>query len=164
VPEDSAFACGIDFGTSNSTVALATAAGPRVIEADVDGGDIAPSLIYLHRAGRRLAGSEAERTFFTTGHERTACLECSLAPYGISECLQYRRRGGCNDARLLWAVKRDLARPAFGGTNSAPARLAARGRPPDARRAGAGDRSRLIRAPPVGSRWPTSGAVPGRGR
>ena len=113
-----ALACGIDFGTSNSTVALATDAGPRIVRADLDGADIAPSLIYVHRAGRRLAGAEAEKTFFTTGHERTACLECSLAPYGISECLQYRRRGGCNDARLLWAVKRDLAKPAFSGTNS----------------------------------------------
>lgn len=114
----SAFACGIDFGTSNSTVALATESGPVLVPADVDGGEIAPSLIYLHRKGRRLAGAEAERTFFTSGHERTACLECSLAPYGISECLQYRRGGGCNDARLLWAVKRDLAKPAFTGTNS----------------------------------------------
>lgn len=114
----SVLACGIDFGTSNSTVALATETGPEILPADLDGSRIAPSLIYLHRAGRRLAGSEAERTYFTSGHERTACLECSLAPYGISECLQYRRGGGCNDARLLWAVKRDLAKPEFRGTNS----------------------------------------------
>lgn len=115
-PRDS-LCCGIDYGTSNSTVALADATGVRVLEADPSS-EVAPSLIYLHRAGRRLAGADAERTFFTTGHERTACLECSLAPYGISECRQYRRGGGCNDARLLWAVKRDLAKPSFSGTNS----------------------------------------------
>ena len=118
MPPATAFACGLDFGTSNSTVALAGPEGVRVVRSDARGGEIAPSLIYLHRAGRRLAGSAAEMTFFTSGHERTACLECSLAPYGISECRQYRRGGGCNDARLLWAVKRDVAKPGFHGTNS----------------------------------------------
>ena len=113
-----AAACGLDFGTSNSTIAVAEDGGVRIVGADARAGEITPSLIYLHREGRRLAGSAAEMTFFTSGHERTACLECSLAPYGISECKQYRRAGGCNDARLLWAVKRDLAKPSFTGTNS----------------------------------------------
>jgi hypothetical chaperone protein len=109
--------CGIDYGSSNSAVALAYGDGVEVLgEARDDA--LAPSLLYLHRDGRRVAGARASELFFRTGHERTICGRCSLARYGVSDCRQFRRAGSCNDSRLLWSVKRDLANLGFAGTNS----------------------------------------------
>lgn len=109
--------CGIDYGSSNSAVALAFADRVEVVgEAANDA--LAPSTLYLHRDGRRVAGSRATELFYRTGHERTICARCSLAQYGVSDCQQFRRAGSCNDSRLLWSVKRDLANLEFAGTNS----------------------------------------------
>jgi len=78
-----------------------------------------PSFVYLHRAGRRAAGDEAVKTFLVSGHEKTDCWSCPLAPYGWdTDCRQYRKGGGCNDARLLSGVKHELAKLGFAGTNS----------------------------------------------
>jgi hypothetical chaperone protein len=78
-----------------------------------------PSFVYLHRAGRRSAGDEAVKTFLVSGHEKTDCWNCPLAPYGWdTDCRQYRKGGGCNDARLLSGVKHELAKLGFAGTNS----------------------------------------------
>lgn len=109
--------CGVDYGSSNSAVALATSEGVEVLgEAHDDA--LVPSALWLHRDGRRVAGSRAPELFFTTGHERTICARCALAEYGVSDCRQFRRAGSCNDSRLLWGVKRDLANLGFAGTNS----------------------------------------------
>ena len=78
-----------------------------------------PSFIYLHRAGRRAAGDDAVRTFLKSGDEKTDCWKCPLAPYGWdTDCRQYRKGGGCSDARLLAGVKHELAKTGFAGTNS----------------------------------------------
>src|SRR4029077_3367722 len=78
-----------------------------------------PSFVYLHRAGRRSAGDEAVKTFLRSGHEKTDCWKCPLAPYGWdTDCRQYRKGGGCSDARLLSGVKHELAKLGFVGTNS----------------------------------------------
>ncbi len=75
--------------------------------------------MYLHRGGKRAAGEEAVRTFLKSGHEKTDCWNCALAPYGWdTDCRQYRKGGGCNDARLLSGVKHELAKVGFAGTNS----------------------------------------------
>jgi hypothetical chaperone protein len=59
------------------------------------------------------------RRFLKSGHEKTDCWNCSLAPYGWdTDCRQYRKGGGCNDARLLSGVKHELAKLGFAGTNS----------------------------------------------
>jgi hypothetical chaperone protein len=109
--------CGIDYGSSNSAVALAYPDGVEVVgEARDDA--LAPSTLYLHRDGRRVAGNRASELFFRTGHQRTICAGCSLARYGVSDCRQFRRAGSCNYSRLLWSVKRDLANLGFAGTNS----------------------------------------------
>jgi hypothetical chaperone protein len=109
--------CGVDYGSSNSAVALAFADRVEVVgEAANDA--LAPSTLYLHRDGRRVAGTRATELFYRTGHERTICARCSLAQYGVSDCQQFRRAGSCNDSRLLWSVKRDLANLGFAGTNS----------------------------------------------
>jgi hypothetical chaperone protein len=109
--------CGIDYGSSNSAVAVAFRDGVEVV-GDEANDAMAPSALYLHREGRRVAGSRAPELFFRTGHQRTICAGCSLAQYGVSDCRQFRRAGSCNDSRLLWSVKRDLANLGFAGTNS----------------------------------------------
>ena len=112
-----ALGCGIDFGTSNSAIAVAWPDRVQVVAVEPAAPTL-PSIVYLHREGERRAGREAVDRYFTTGHVRTSCGHCSLAPYGLSECLQFRRDGGCNDARLINGVKHDLAKPGFTGTNS----------------------------------------------
>jgi len=108
---------GIDFGTSNSAVAIAYA--DRVEVVPLGSSKTLPSFVYLHREGRRTAGDEAVKTFLKSGHEKTDCWNCSLAPYGWdTDCRQYRKGGGCNDARLLSGVKHELAKLGFAGTNS----------------------------------------------
>jgi len=108
---------GIDFGTSNSSVSIAYA--DRVEVVALGSSRTLPSFVYLHRAGRRAAGDEAVRTFLVSGHEKTDCWNCPLAPYGWdTDCRQYRKGGGCNDSRLLSGVKHELAKLGFAGTNS----------------------------------------------
>ena len=78
-----------------------------------------PSFVYLHRAGRRAAGDEAVKTFLRSGHLKTDCWKCPLAPYGWdTDCRQYRKGGGCSDSRMLSGVKHELAKLGFAGTNS----------------------------------------------
>lgn len=110
---------GIDFGTSNSSVSVAYADHVEIVPLGAPASTVLPSFVYLHRAGRRAAGTEAVRTFLSSGHEKTDCWNCPLAPYGWdTECRQYRKGGGCNDARLLSGVKHELAKLGFAGTNS----------------------------------------------
>ena len=108
---------GIDFGTSNSAVAIAYA--DRVEVVPLGSTRTLPSFVYLHRSGRQAAGDQAVRTFLKSGHEKTDCWKCPLAPYGWdTDCRQYRKGGGCSDARLLSGVKHELAKLGFAGTNS----------------------------------------------
>ncbi len=111
---------GIDFGTSNSSVSIAYADRVEVLQlGHQKSSTTLPSFVYLHRAGRRAAGDEAIRTFLKSGHEKTDCWNCPLAPYGWdTDCRQYRKGGGCNDSRLLSGVKHELAKVGFAGTNS----------------------------------------------
>jgi hypothetical chaperone protein len=109
---------GIDFGTSNSAVAVAYPDRVEVLPLGRTALTL-PSFVYLHRNGGRQAGDEAVRTFLKSGHEKTDCWKCPLAPYGWdTDCRQYRKGGGCNDARLLSGVKHELAKLGFAGTNS----------------------------------------------
>jgi hypothetical chaperone protein len=111
---------GIDFGTSNSAVSIAYADRVEVLSLGRSRASMTlPSFVYLHRAGRHEAGDEAVKTFLKSGHEKTDCWNCSLAPYGWdTDCRQYRKGGGCSDARLLSGVKHELAKLGFAGTNS----------------------------------------------
>lgn len=111
---------GIDFGTSNSAVSVAYADRVEILPiGPTRTSPTLPSFVYLHRSGKRLAGAEGVKTFLTSGHEKTDCWRCPLAPYGWdTDCRQYRKGGGCNDARLLSGVKHELAKIGFAGTNS----------------------------------------------
>src|SRR5260370_42702562 len=111
---------GIDFGTSNSAISVAYPDHVEVVALGRSRSAMTlPSFVYLHRGGRRAAGDEAVKTFLKSGHEKTDCWNCPLAPYGWdTDCRQYRKGGGCNDARLLSGVKHELAKLGFAGTNS----------------------------------------------
>ncbi|HEV2036116.1 MAG TPA: Hsp70 family protein [Candidatus Dormibacteraeota bacterium] len=111
---------GIDFGTSNSAVSVAYADHVDVMPLGRSRSALTlPSFVYLHRSGARAAGDEGVRTFLKSGHQKTDCWKCPLAPYGWdTDCSQYRKGGGCNDARLLSGVKHELAKVGFSGTNS----------------------------------------------
>ena len=111
---------GIDFGTSNSAISIAYPDRVEVLGLGAARSSrTLPSFVYLHRSGRRGAGDEGIKTFLKSGHEKTDCWNCSLAPYGWdTDCRQYRKGGGCNDARLLSGVKHELAKLGFAGTNS----------------------------------------------
>src|ERR1700687_3586253 len=111
---------GIDFGTSNSAVSIAYADRVEVVPLGRSRAAMTlPSFVYLHRARRRSAGDEAVKTFLKSGHEKTDCWKCPLAPYGWdTDCRQYRKGGGCSDARLLAGVKHELAELGVAGTNS----------------------------------------------
>ncbi len=111
---------GIDFGTSNSAVSVAYADHVDVMQLGRSRSAMTlPSFVYLHRSGGRAAGDEGVKTFLKSGHEKTDCWKCPLAPYGWdTDCRQYRKGGGCNDARLLSGVKHELAKIGFAGTNS----------------------------------------------
>lgn len=119
-PAETPVGCGIDFGTSNSAISVAYADRVEVLALGQSRSAMTlPSFVYLHRSGRRGAGDEAVRTFLGSGHEKTNCWNCPLAPYGWdTDCRQYRKGGGCNDARLLSGVKHELAKLGFAGTNS----------------------------------------------
>jgi hypothetical protein len=92
-----------------------TCSGEAVVSADVPYSAIFLTFIV----GRRAAGDQAVRTFLKSGHQKTDCWKCPLAPYGWdTDCRQYRKGGGCSDARLLSGVKHELAKLGFAGTNS----------------------------------------------
>ncbi|HVD00720.1 MAG TPA: Hsp70 family protein [Candidatus Dormibacteraeota bacterium] len=112
--------CGIDFGTSNSAIAVAYADGVEVVPAEsgLDGLTLA-SVAYLHRDGDRRAGEAAIARYLVQGHLHHTCLHCPLVRYGAeTDCRQATRNGGCQDTRLVTGVKRDLARTDFTGTHS----------------------------------------------
>jgi hypothetical protein len=92
-----------------------TCSGEAVVSADVPYSAIFLTFIV----GRRAAGDQAVSTFLKSGHQKTDCWKCPLAPYGWdTDCRQYRKGGGCSDARLLSGVKHELAKLGFAGTNS----------------------------------------------
>jgi hypothetical chaperone protein len=119
IPAPVPIAYGIDFGTSNSAVSVAYSDRVEVLPIGPSRSSMTlPSFVYLHRGGRRDAGDEAVRTFLKSGHAKTDCWNCSLAPYGWdTDCRQYRKGGGCSDARLLSGVKHELAKLGFAGIN-----------------------------------------------
>jgi hypothetical chaperone protein len=119
----SAIAYGIDFGTSNSSIAAAYDDGTtEVLAVERDGSSALRSLIFLHRDGNRLAGADAVRGYLTTGSSRTACSKCALVdrtPAGaFTSCRQYVPGSGCQDSRLLAQIKSDLAIDTFSATHS----------------------------------------------
>lgn len=114
-------AYGIDFGTTNSSIAVAYADDVEVLPVE----ESAPrtqlgSIVYLHRDGSRAAGAEAVRAYLTSGSAKTKCSDCSLVDHvaRLSACRQYQRGGRCNDARLMSGLKEFLSDPGLEDTHS----------------------------------------------
>jgi hypothetical chaperone protein len=116
-------AYGIDFGTTNSSIAVAYRDGIEVIT--VESGstpEILPSIVYLNRDRNRAAGQEAVEQFLITGSQRTACGRCDLVHvidrHRESACRQFRPGSGCHNARLISGIKSDLSETDFVSTHS----------------------------------------------
>src|SRR4051794_40725520 len=94
---------GIDFGTTNSAIAVAYTDHIEVLALE----DLAPrtqlpSIVYLHRDGVSAAGSQAVQGYLVNGSRKTTCSACSLVDHQMmaSDCRMYRRGGRCIDARI----------------------------------------------------------------
>ncbi|GAB3358170.1 Hsp70 family protein [Modestobacter lapidis] len=115
-------AYGIDFGTSNSSIAVAFADGSTHVIGTENRAPALRSLVYLNRDGNRLTGEDSVRAYLTTATAQTACSRCSLVDhtrYGTyTTCVQHRSGGSCRDSRLLAQVKRDLSSDHLDRTNS----------------------------------------------
>lgn len=115
---------GIDFGTSNSAISIAYTDGSvEVLEVGADEMPHSlPSIAYFHRDGNRSAGEDAVSEYLITGSNRTMCENCSLVVDDIhgkySDCLQFSPGGFCNDARLMYGLKSELANDMFRRTHS----------------------------------------------
>jgi hypothetical chaperone protein len=122
-------ACGIDYGTTNSSVAVNVDGKVHVVPMD---GDIAylKSQLFLHRDGDRSCGERAARRYLNESQYRTRCLSCDRTPDRFipplestltwlpDACQQYVPGGGCNDARFLRGLKAELPDLQFTRTTS----------------------------------------------
>ena len=109
-------ACGIDFGTTNSSVSIAYDNGEVelvTIDPSAPMPHSLPSIVYIDRKDTKQAGQEAVQQFMITGALRTSCNKCDLvkyAPLGPStNCKQFLPGSGCQDARLISGLKSLLA-------------------------------------------------------
>ena len=116
-------AYGIDFGTTNSSIAVAYRDRIEVVPVEATGArDILPSLIYLHRDRNRAAGQDAIEQFLINGSAKTPCSRCELVHMiggkRDSDCRQFQPGGRCNDMRLISGIKSDLSDTDFVSTHS----------------------------------------------
>lgn len=114
-------AYGIDFGTTNSSIAIAYSDRVDMVDLSREGpAALLPSIIYLHRNRNRAAGHGAVRQYQVTGAHTTSCADCEFAApaHGTGQCWQYKRGGSCHDARIMSELKVFLADPEFTRTHS----------------------------------------------
>ena len=117
-------AYGIDFGTTNSSIAIAYPDRTEVVSVDPQSStpECLRSIVYVHRDGDMKAGQAAVEQYFVTGAHRTSCSKCSLVEHvngtHYTDCKQHRLRGGCHDARLISGIKSELSHPHIGSTHS----------------------------------------------
>jgi hypothetical chaperone protein len=116
-------AYGIDFGTTNSSIAVAYPGRVEVVPVEAGSmAEVLSSIVYLHRDRNRAAGREAVEQFLVTGAHATRCQRCELVEWadgrGYSDCRQYRPGGGCHDARLVSGLKSELSQKDFVSTHS----------------------------------------------
>ena len=116
-------AYGIDFGTTNSSIAVAYRDRIEVISVESGStSEILPSIVYLNRDRNRAAGQEAIEQFLITGSRKTACGRCSLVHvidgHRESACRQFRPGSSCHNARLISGIKSDMSETDFISTHS----------------------------------------------
>lgn len=116
-------AYGIDFGTTNSSIAVAYRDRLDVVPVETGPLDeVLRSIVYLNRDRNRAAGQEAIEQFLVTGSVKTRCGGCELV-YSFqgqreTDCKQYKPGGSCQNARLIAGVKSYLAETDRGETHS----------------------------------------------
>jgi hypothetical chaperone protein len=120
---DDPVAYGIDFGTTNSSIAVAYRNRIEVVPVEASGlREILPSLIYLNRDGNRAAGQEAAEQYLVTGSSKTICGRCELVEWidnkRFSDCKMFKPGAGCQDSRLISGIKSDLSETDFVSTHS----------------------------------------------
>jgi len=103
------YACGLDFGTTNSSVALGNGAEVRVLELDLlnDNPTSLPSLLYITREGENIVGRAAANAFIERNIDREVVLKqvdlgVDIEGYVASEpdkSESYRRRVEESDIR-----------------------------------------------------------------
>lgn len=110
-------AYGIDFGTSNSSIAAAFPDHVELVAVEPALSSLKeclPSILYIGHTGNQLAGSSAIGRFLVEGGRRTSCSSCDLVTWeagrGYSRCQWFSRGGGCADARIISGIKGDLYR------------------------------------------------------
>ena len=134
--------CGLDFGTTNSSVAISDGDAVRVIELDPlnDNPMSLPSVLYISRDGERIVGRRAANTFIERNVDREVILkevdlDVEIEAYVASEpdkSESYRPRQETEDireavraratvevnapGRLFQSVKSSLRYTAFKGT------------------------------------------------
>ena len=107
-------AYGIDFGTTNSSLAIAYADRVEILPIYPDSQMPAclPSMVYLDRSDDSSAGKEALERFTRFGNQRTVCSKCDRVRIylgeAITDCRQYRQGMGCLDSRLISDLKAEL--------------------------------------------------------
>lgn len=107
----------IDFGTSNSSIAVAYPDRVEVVAVEDNSSlpESLPSIIYLHRSGQRSAGNPAVQQYLVTGAQRTLCSRCELVEVQkgavYTGCRTYKPSAGCMDARLMSSLKSFLSDP-----------------------------------------------------
>lgn len=120
---DSPVAYGIDFGTTNSSIAVAYPDRIEYVPLDGRGEpNVMRSVVYMHRSGDRQAGADAVELFQVTGAQWTACNACDLVEsfHGTrsSDCSQFEQGGVCGDSRLVSGIKSSLSHDNFVSTHS----------------------------------------------
>lgn len=114
-------AYGIDFGTTNSSVAIAYQDRVEMVDVSREGmPSLLPSIIYLHRNRNRAAGEQAIAQYLVAGSRKTRCGGCEFSPGHELDppCRQYRAGSFCQDARIISELKFFLADPTFKRTHS----------------------------------------------
>lgn len=107
-------AYGIDFGTTNSSLAIAyeDRVETLLIDPSAQLSACLPSMMYLHRGGDTSAGRVALERFARTGNQQTGCNRCEFVirnSFGTySDCKQYSSGKGCLDARIISELKTEL--------------------------------------------------------
>jgi hypothetical chaperone protein len=114
---------GIDFGTTNSSIAIAYPDRVEVVPVELGTlPEVLPSIVYLHRDKNRAVSQDAVEQFLVTGSLKTPCGRCSLVYWDLgkraSDCRQYRPGGRCHDARLVAGLKSDFSETDFVATHS----------------------------------------------
>jgi hypothetical chaperone protein len=117
-------AYGIDFGTTNSSIAAVTDGRVQVlhVESSAEPPEAFRSVVFLHRDGDRWAGHDAARRYLQSAGFRHRCSACDRVQWlkdgPLSECRQFKPGGGCLDARLIAGMKQLLPDEHFVDTSS----------------------------------------------